>query len=664
MTANTFDDLYAQFFNLSLEMLCIAGFDGYFKHLNPAWEKTLGYTIAELSAQPFIEFVHPDDRKATLAEAQKLTTGINTISFKNRYRCQDGTYKWLSWNATSHQEKQLLLATAHDITPQKHHEEILQRSTETLSKLAESLRELHKLSTTSFKSYQELFLAYLKAGCGFFQMPTGIISKIEGEVYTIEAVESDMTSLAVGDTFALNNTYCQSVVEQQKTVILAHVGQMPHMRSHPVYQNLRLESYLSAPVYVNGRLFGTLNFSSQLPRPQHFASYEVETLELMAESLGRFLTVQQAEQEEQKMFAALHQSEEMFRSLFESATVGIVIINEDGQIKLSNNALERLFGYRHGELLEQSIEVLLPLANRRAHVKERRRFFASPRLRPMGTGLALSGQHQNGSQFPVEVSLGTIQIHGETLAMGFVADVSRQVQAEETLQQQTKDLARSNEELRKFAYAISHDLRAPLRALYTYSQFLQEDYGDVIDEDGQEYIKGIAESAQHMEALVVGLLEYGRIGRDSKTLSWVSLQDLLVKLIKQLNLRQLAELHVPAELPVIQAQPFRLEQIFNNLLTNAVKYRRPDVPPVITIACEERNNYWELSVIDNGIGIDEKYHQKIFGIFQRLHTNTEYEGTGIGLAIVQKAVEDQGGAIWLTSQPGLGSTFTFTIPKT
>lgn len=664
MTADTFDDLYAQFFNLSLEMLCIAGFDGYFKHLNPAWEKTLGYTVAELSAQPFIEFVHPDDRTATLTEAQKLTTGINTVSFENRYRCQDGTYKWLSWNATSHREKQLLLATAHDITPQKHHEEILQQSTETLSKLTESLRELHRLSTTTFKSYQELFLAYLKAGCGFFQMPTGIISKIEGEVYTIQAVESDMTSLTAGDTFALNNTYCQSVVEQQKTVVLTHVGQMPHMHSHPVYQNLRLESYLSAPVYVNGRLFGTLNFSSQLPRAQQFAPYEIETLELMAESLGWFLTVQQAEQEEQKMFAALHQSEEMFRSLFESAPVGIVIINKDGIIKLSNNALERLFGYQQGELLEQSIEILLPVANRETHVKERHHFFAAPRLRPMGIGLALAGQHQNGGQFPVEVSLGTIQIHGETLAMGFIVDVSRQVLAEEALQQQTKDLARSNEELRKFAYAISHDLRAPLRALYSYSQFLQEDYGEVIDEDGQEYIKGIAESAQHMEALVVGLLEYGRIGRDSKPLSWVSLQDLLAKLIKQLNLHQLAELHIPAELPVIEAQPFRLEQIFHNLLTNAVKYRRPDVPPVITIACEERNNYWELSVIDNGIGIDEKYHQKIFGIFQRLHTNAEYEGTGIGLAIVEKAVEDQGGAIWLTSQPGLGSTFTFTIPKT
>jgi PAS domain S-box-containing protein len=236
-------------------------------------------------------------------------------------------------------------------------------------------------------------------------------------------------------------------------------------------------------------------------------------------------------------------------------------------------------------------------------------------------------------------------------------------QAHSELAEKASELEAANAELSQYAYIVSHDLRAPIRALNNYSLFLQEDCTGQLDDQCVEYLEGIAESAQQMDKLVVDLLEYSSIGRVQVEKVEVDTGELLERIVRTLNLEEQAWVTLPADAPVVWAQSVRLEQIFANLLSNAVKFHRPDAEPTVSVTWADRGDGWEFSVHDNGIGITEQHHEKIFSIFQRLHTQEEYKGTGIGLAIVKKAVDQHGGQVWVESAVGRGSVFTFTLPK-
>jgi len=347
-----------RFFKLSLDMLCIAGFDGYFKRLNPAWERTVGFTTEDLLAKPYLEFVHPDDREATIAEAGKLSTeGLNTIAFENRYLCRDGSFKWLLWNATPLAEQQLIYAVARDITERK--------------------------------------------------------------------------------------------------------------------------------------------------------------------------------------------------------------------------------------------------------------------------------------------------------------------RAEEALARQAEELARSNAELEDFTYVVSHDLKEPLRGIEAFSMFLAEDYADKLDEQGERYVNVLREAAIRMRDLIEDLLQLSRIGQVRPEYATVAVESLLEDVRRDLHFaltEKGMDLRIQSDLPTVTCDPSRIKQVFENLISNAIKFS--DKPqPVIEITCHENDGSCVFSVRDNGIGIDEKYHEKIFGIFQRLGRREEYEGTGIGLTICKKIVEGHGGKIWVESKVGESTKFSFSIPK-
>jgi len=233
------------------------------------------------------------------------------------------------------------------------------------------------------------------------------------------------------------------------------------------------------------------------------------------------------------------------------------------------------------------------------------------------------------------------------------------------LRRQARELARSNAELEDFAYAVSHDLKEPLRGIDDFSRFLAEDYSDKLDEQGQERIRAIRKSAQGMKQLIEDLLELSRLGRIRQELTTVGMQSLLgdVRLDLEFALREKkVDLRIEPGLPTLACDALRTKQVFQNLISNAIKFS--DKPqPVVEIACSEDDSVYTFSVRDNGIGIDDQYHEKIFWIFERLNQQGEYEGTGAGLAICKKIVEAHGGKIWVESSVGQGSTFSFTIPK-
>jgi signal transduction histidine kinase len=252
--------------------------------------------------------------------------------------------------------------------------------------------------------------------------------------------------------------------------------------------------------------------------------------------------------------------------------------------------------------------------------------------------------------------------------------IAARIQAEEQLKalneeleqrvvSRTQELLRSNQELEQFAYVASHDLQEPLRMVASYMQLLESRYQGHLDADADKFISFAVDGAKRMQALLQGLLAYSRVGSQGKTFQAASCEDLLQSVTADLHLviKETGAEITHAPLPTVYADPVQLAQLFQNLLANALKFRA-DKPPRIHLGAELCHGIWTFSVKDNGIGINPQFFERIFIIFQRLHSRAEYPGTGIGLALCRKIVERHGGNIWVESEPGHGSTFFFTIP--
>ncbi len=224
------------------------------------------------------------------------------------------------------------------------------------------------------------------------------------------------------------------------------------------------------------------------------------------------------------------------------------------------------------------------------------------------------------------------------------------------------ELERSKRELELFTYISSHDMQEPLRMVVLYLELLLRRYGESLDSEAQEYVGFAVEGAQRMQAMILDLLQYARLGQcEEEEAPRADAQAALDYAARQLASRSFA-LNVASPLPNVVMGPTELQRVFLNLLGNAVKFRSPNRAPTITVDAEPEDDYWHFRVADNGIGIDSAYFDKIFQVFQRLHPRSEYEGTGIGLAFVKKAVESQGGKVWVESVPSQGSVFHFTLP--
>jgi PAS domain S-box-containing protein len=353
-----------------------------------------------------------------------------------------------------------------------------------------------------------------------------------------------------------------------------------------------------------------------------------------------------------------------FRGLLESAPDGVVIVDASGVIQIVNRQTEVLFGYPREELVGSRIEVLVPPHMRTRHVEHRAGYQAHPRTRPMGVGMELFGRRKDGSVFPVEISLSPMHSEGEQLIIGIVRDISGRKQAEEQLRATAADLARSNADLEQFAYVASHDLQEPLRMVASYTQLLKRRYEGRLDQDADEFIGFAVDGARRMQDLINDLLAYSRVGRRP-----LELESVDVGLIVDLVTSDLAAAIKDSggsvthdALPELRADPTQLRQLFQNLIANGLKFRRPGEAPAVHVSVRREGQTWIFGVRDNGIGIEQQYLERIFILFQRLHTRAEYPGTGIGLSICKKIVERHGGQMWVESEPGQGTTFWFSLP--
>jgi signal transduction histidine kinase len=236
-------------------------------------------------------------------------------------------------------------------------------------------------------------------------------------------------------------------------------------------------------------------------------------------------------------------------------------------------------------------------------------------------------------------------------------------QTEEVLAQRTDELSRSNAELEQLAYVASHDLQEPLRMITSYLQLLEQRYKNKIDPDANEFIEFAVDGAKRMQRLIDDLLTYSRLGSRAKPFHSVNSAQVVKDAMRsvQMAIEESGAVIECGTLPVIVGDGAQLAQLFQNLIANAIKFRRGQ-PPHIRIDAQADGKAWRFSVQDNGIGIAPEYFDRIFVMFQRLHTRGAYPGTGIGLALCKRIVEHHGGRIWVESEPGKGSTFKFTLP--
>jgi light-regulated signal transduction histidine kinase (bacteriophytochrome) len=232
------------------------------------------------------------------------------------------------------------------------------------------------------------------------------------------------------------------------------------------------------------------------------------------------------------------------------------------------------------------------------------------------------------------------------------------------VKERTAQLNATNKELESFSYSVSHDLRAPLRAISGFAKVLKEDQGHRLDDEGRHFVEKILQAGNRMSHLIDDLLTYSRIGRSAITTQPVPLNDLLRAVENDFAQRIKAiggTLSINGDLPVVNGDPSLLGQVFTNLFENAVIYRKQDVPLQLSVTSRNEGDRTIVCVSDNGIGIEKSHHQRIFEVFQRLHTNQQYPGTGIGLANAKKSIEILGGQIWVESEPDKGSTFCIAL---
>ena len=357
------------------------------------------------------------------------------------------------------------------------------------------------------------------------------------------------------------------------------------------------------------------------------------------------------------------QSEAQFRSIVEGAPNAMLVANREGKIVLVNRRTEELFGYTREELFIQSIEMLMPLRYREQHPAKVRNFFENPRNRSIDAKGDLYGQRKDGSEFPLELGLAYIQEGEQPLALASVIEISKRKELENELAGKIDELARSNRDLERFAYLASHDLQEPLRAVSGCLQLLEQRYRGQLDEPAGEWIGHAVDGAARMRVLIEALLSYSLVSKGGNPLQPVDCNAALEMALRNLSVSiKESGVEISREpLPMVAGIPSYLDMLFQNLIGNAIKFRRLDLPAKVRIGAELKEGYWVISISDNGIGIEEQYFERIFNLFQRLHSRSEYPGTGIGLALCKRIAEQHGGKITVTSTPGQGSCFSFTL---
>jgi len=562
------------------------------------------------------ELLHPDDRPRIDDLLKRCATASDDDVFETEYRLRhsDGTWRWFVSTDTvftrseSTGQVRQIIGMVQDITARKQAEEKLRENQQLLQGFIDN--------SSTIIYVKDLNGRYILVNRWFARFFNLDHEKVIG------STDFDIFTPHIAQTLQNND---QHVIETGQPIEIEEV----------VPYNDQLFTYISIK-------FPLLDLAG---KPYAVAGISTD-----------ITARKQAEQ-------ALRDSQKQYSDLFEYATDAIFVESFNGQILDVNEKACDLLGYSKAELLALKVADIVPQRIPQetnaiqTGLRQRRR-------------LIFEGQNRrkDGSLVDVEVSLRGINLDTQPVAQVFARDITARKQAEQSLKAYAAELERSNRELEDFAYVASHDLQEPLRKIQAFGDRLAQRYNDILDERGRDYLARMQNAAARMQVLIQDLLTFSRVTTKAQPFAPVNLNLVVKNVLSDLEtyIEEVAgQVHVD-NLPTIEADPTQMRQLFQNVISNALKFHRPDAPPVVKIQSGEvvaaRPPACRIIVTDNGIGFEEAYRERIFGVFQRLHSRNVYPGTGVGLAVCRKIANRHNGTITAVSRPGQGAEFIITLP--
>ncbi|GEM_PF-1059116 len=620
------EEKFRRFFELTADLVVIADIEGNFREVNSAWAKTLGYSKEELLGRPYLELVHPEDKERTeQVIAEKLKRGDTVLSFENRYLRKDGSSVWLDWTSQPQVAEGYTFAIARDITERRRADEVLRDSEAALRAILDAT----PFPIALVDARDDVIDYWSRSALTLF----GHTAPTAAEWYEIAYPDPE---------------YRQAVIHRWKPLLdkARRSGQALNTGEYRIACRDGSERICELYVtFLADRLVVTFND----------------------------ITARKHAEEE------LRDSEERLRFLIDQTPTVNWTLDADLRFTLSRGAGLQTLGLGPDKVLGMYVGDFLGGSGPQAEL-----------------GVAMHRRALAGESFAYEqpigdlvfdIILGPLRDADDALigVIGVAYDATARKQADEArraaerkvtklnaeLEQRVLDrtaqLDAANKELEAFAYSVSHDLRAPLRHISGFSALLAERLGDSLDERSRHYVDTISRSVRDMGVLIDDLLLFSRTGRAELRIASVDMDEVLREALEPLKL-ETSEREIEwaiGPLPRVVGDQALLRQVWANLLGNAVKYTRGRAPAYIEVGARhaggaDKDIFW---VRDNGVGFDMQYAHKLFGVFQRLHDSSEFEGTGIGLANVQRIINRLGGRVWAEGEVDHGATFSFSLPR-
>jgi two-component system sensor kinase FixL len=575
------------------------------QYVNPAFEVLTGYTNKELYKADFINYIHPDDKARITQLWERLFQGKGFSGEEFRIVTKDGQTKWYlsSWNPLINKEKKQVgvLGTGLDITERKRVEETLRESEMKFRSVVESANDAIILVNDS----------------------GNIISCNKGAQAIFGYTQEEL----------LDKPLDFLISEQHKNDIRLGWFKLTGSKHSIIGRTVELR--------------GLRKNGSEFPLELSLADWKIGEVTFYS---GIIRDITERKRTEGKLYE--------INAALENAVDGISFLDMQGRYLSVNRAYANIFGCNVNEMIGMEWQKTVHPNDLEREINAHKEMLKSGKVKFESRGF-----RKDGSTFYQEVTIikntdknGQLKGHYR-----FVRDVTERKMAEERQARLLKELESANQELNDFAYIVSHDLKAPLRAIGSLANWILTDYADKFDKEGKEQMDLLLSRVKRMHDLIEGILQYSRAGRIREEKVEVNLNELVPGVIDMIAPPENVEIKIENELPTILCERIRIQQVFQNLLTNAIKFM--DKPKgKIKVGCVEDNGYWRFSIADNGPGIEEKHFAKIFQIFQTLSPRDEFESTGIGLSVVKKIIEMYGGKVWVESKVGYGSTFFFTLP--
>ena len=527
-----------------------------------------------------------------------------------------------------------------------------------MNEFGRSLRALYSLNLTEWTSIEEAFQSYLQTSANLLGAKKSLIVKKEWNKWRII---KEIGFQWEGDIDSFSTVYDSEIGDMRVETIINAPSNLSLLKEPS-------GSMIVAPIFVGGLLYGHTVFSFE-PR-KVLKEYDLELAVLVGQNLGHMIISEETRQEERKTREALNLSEVRFKRIFERANIGIAVADLNGSFLMTNPAFQHMLGYSEEELLQMSFKNTGHPDDYHNDLAQYKSLIAGE---IEGYQIEKRNIRKDGEVIKTMLTVSLINdFQGSPMyGIGIIEDITNRKRNEERIKTLNNELAymiqgleSANKELESFSYSVSHDLRAPLRAINGFSKILVDEYGPLIDEEGNRLINIISSNAKKMGSLIDDLLSFSQLSRQAKHTERVALDHLVKDIMEDLELQYPVKdiIKIPEPLPEIRADRNLLRQALINILTNALKFSSHRDNPEVTIRTEMSKEDVTISVGDNGVGFDMKYHEKLFRVFQRLHTDKEFSGTGVGLAIAERIVSHHGGRIWAESRPNAGAIFYIKLP--